>query len=153
MYLSSLVLVTDDLTCASLKFISKWLWRAVKCTWNLTRAVLTFLSAPAEKDWCINYCTYDKQDPRIFNCIIFFKDKMKYHFLSAYTLEMSFMSASVKVFHMTQNSAWIWKMQLALYIVITEQLLKKKNYFQCELAHFRQWVHEINKKIIQVKLK
>ena len=54
---------------------------------------------------------------------------MKYHFLSAYTLEMSFMSASVKVFHMTQNSAWIWKMQLALYIVITEQLLKKKTIF------------------------
>ena len=48
---------------------------------------------------------YDKQDPRIFTCISFFKDKVKYHFLSAYTLEMSFMSASVKVSHMTQNMA------------------------------------------------
>lgn len=51
---------------------------------------------------------------------------MKYHFLSAYTLEMSFMSASVKVSHMTQNMAWIWKTQFALYIVITELLFKKK---------------------------
>ena len=66
-----------------------------------------------------------KQDPRILNCIIFFKDRVKYHFLSAYTLEMSFMSASVKVSHMTQNMAWIWKTQFALYI-ITELLLKKK---------------------------